>query len=155
MSKVFTRELDTEDVIGLPERDVSLLPNPVTSRGLALIEAEIARASAANAEALAADDKEGAARAGRDMRYWTARRNSAQLQPDPSGLESVQFGSAENILRADGRRQSFRIVGEDEADPMRGLLSWASPLARAMMGKGVNDEIGAGASEATIIAISL
>lgn len=111
MSKAFTRESDTEDVIGLPERDVSLLPNPVTSRGLILIEAEIAGTSAANAEALAADDKEGAARAGRDMRYGTARRNSAQLQSDPSGPESVLFGSAVNILRADGRRQSFRTVG--------------------------------------------
>ncbi|MDP3492684.1 MAG: GreA/GreB family elongation factor, partial [Hyphomonadaceae bacterium] len=59
------------------------------------------------------------------------------------------------ILREDGRRSSFRIVGEDEADPARGLLSWVSPLARAMMGKGVGEEIEAGATEATITAISI
>jgi len=155
MSKAFTRESDAEDVIEAPERQVSLLPNLVTSRGLSLIEVEIARASAANAKALAAGDREGAARAGRDLRYWTARRNSAQLQPDPSGSETVQFGSAVNLLRADGRRQSFRIVGEDEADPAHGLLSWASPLARVLMGKGVGEEIEAGANEAEIVAISI
>jgi transcription elongation GreA/GreB family factor len=155
MSKAFTRESDADDVLDLPERDVSSLPNLVTARGLSLIDAEIARASTANAGALAAGDREAAARAGRDLRYWTARRNSAQLQPDPWGSDKVQFGSAVNIRRGDGRQQSFRIVGEDEADPGRGLLSWASPLARAMTGKSVGDEIEAGASEAEIVAISI
>lgn len=154
MSKAFTKESDADDVIDLPEREISPLPNLVTSRGLGLIDAEIARASDANAAALASGDKEAAARAGRDLRYWTARRNSAQVQPDPVGSATVQFGSAVNILRSDGRRQSFRIVGEDEADPTQGRLSWTSPLARAMMGKGVNEEIDAGATEATIVAIS-
>jgi transcription elongation GreA/GreB family factor len=67
----------------------------------------------------------------------------------------VGFGSAVNILREDGRRSSFRIVGEDEADPSRGLLSWVSPLAREMMGKGIGEEIEAGATEAKIVAISV
>ena len=155
MSKAFTKESDADEVIDLPEREISPLANLVTPRGLALIEAEIERASAANAAALAADDREAAARAGRDLRYWTARRNSAQVQPDPTGSDKVQFGSAVNILRSDGRRLSFRIVGEDEADPAQGLLSWASPLARAMMGKGVGDQIEAGATEAEIVAISV
>jgi transcription elongation GreA/GreB family factor len=154
MSKAFTKETDADDSVELPEREISDLPNLVSQRGLRLIDGEIARASQANAAALASGDKDAAARAGRDLRYWTARRNSAQVQPDPAGSAEVQFGSAVNILRADGRRQSFRIVGEDEADPAQGLLSWASPLARAMMGKGVNEEIEAGATEATIVAIS-
>ena len=154
MSKAFTKESDADDTIELPEREISALPNLVSARGLALIDAEIERYSAANATALAAGDKEAAVRAGRELRYWTARRNSAQVQPDPVGSAEVQFGSAVNILRADGRRQSFRIVGEDEADPSQGLLSWASPLARAMMGKGVGEEIEAGATEAKIVAIS-
>ena len=154
MSKAFTKESDADDTIELPEREISALPNLVSARGLALIDAEIERYSAANATALAAGDKEAAVRAGRELRYWTARRNSAQVQPDPVGSAEVQFGSAVNILRADGRRQSFRIVGEDEADPSQGLLSWASPLARAMMGKGIGEEIEAGATEAKIVAIS-
>ena len=65
------------------------------------------------------------------------------------------FGSAVNILREDGRRSSFRIVGEDEADPTRGLLSWVSPLAREMMGKGAGEGIEAGATDARVVAISI
>ncbi len=66
----------------------------------------------------------------------------------------MRFGSAVNILRKDGRRSGYRIVGEDEADPARGLASHASPLARELMGKGVGEWIKAGATEARIVAIS-
>lgn len=155
MSKAFTRETDADESVELPDREISPLPNLVSQRGLALIEAEIERHSAANAEALAAGDKEAAGRAGRELRYWTARRNSAQVQPEPAGSSEVGFGSAVTILREDGRRQTFRIVGEDEADPAQGLLSWASPLARELAGKGVGEQIEAGATEATIVSISV
>ena len=155
MSKAFTRESDDDGVPELPDREISNFPNLVSQRGLALIDAEIVRYSEAHAEALSQDDKEAAVRAARELRYWTARRNSAQVQPSPTGSAEVTFGSAVNILRDDGRRSSFRIVGEDEADPARGLLSWVSPLARAMMGKGIGEEIEAGATEAKIVAISI
>ena len=155
MSKAFTRESDDDGVPELPDREVSNFPNLVSQRGLSLIEAEIVRYSDAHAEALAKGDKEAAVRAARELRYWTARRNSAQVQPAPTGSAEVTFGSAVNVLRADGRRSSFRIVGEDEADPANGLLSWVSPLARAMMGNGVGEEIEAGATEARIVAISI
>ena len=155
MSKAFTRESDDDGVTELPDREISSFPNLVTAAGLAQIEAEIARHSEANALALSAGDKEAAARAARELRYWTARRNTAQVQPAPDGAGVVTFGSAVDILREDGRKSSFRIVGEDEADPAHGLLSWVSPLARAMMGKGVGDEIEAGATEATITGIAV
>ena len=155
MSKAFTRESDDDGVPDLPDREISNFPNLVSPRGLTLIDAEIARYSDAHAEALSQDDKEAVARATRELRYWTARRNTALVQPAPAGSCEVTFGSAVTILRQDGRRSSFRIVGEDEADPTKGLLSWASPLARAMTGKGVGEEIEAGATEATITAISI
>lgn len=155
MSKAFTKEGDDDGAPELPDREISSFPNLVSLRGLALIEAEIARYSAANAAALSRSDKEASARASRELRYWTARRNTAQIQPAPAGSGEVTFGSAVNILREDGLRSSFRIVGEDEADPANGLLSWVSPLARAMMGKGVGEEIEAGATEARIVAISI
>jgi transcription elongation GreA/GreB family factor len=63
-------------------------------------------------------------------------------------------GSTITIEREDGRRQIFRIVGEDEANPAQGTLSYVSPLAQALMGKGVGDEVRAGASGAEIVAIS-
>jgi len=57
------------------------------------------------------------------------------------------------LVRADGRRQSFRIVGEDEADPARGTLSYVSPLARALLGKGVGDTARVGGGDVEIVAI--
>jgi transcription elongation GreA/GreB family factor len=69
---------------------------------------------------------------------------------DPS---EVRFGTSVTILRDDGREQTFRIVGEDEADPAHGSISHASPLARAMFGKRVGDVVAAGTSEAEIIRI--
>ena len=46
------------------------------------------------------------------------------------GATQIRFGGTVTIRRDDGREQTFRIVGEDEADPSRGTLSHASPLAR-------------------------
>lgn len=155
MSKAFTKESDTDGATDLPDREISSAPNLVTAEGLALIDVAIDAHSAAHASALAASDKDAASRAARELRYWTARRASAQVQPPPSGSAEVAFGSAVNLLRSDGRRVSYRIVGEDEADPANGRLSWVSPLARAMMGKGVGEEIEAGATVATITAISV
>ena len=155
MSKAFTKESDDDRGTELPDREISSFPNLVTAEGLAQIDAAIDAHSAAHASALAAADKEAAARSSREPRYWTARRASAQVQPPPTGSAEVAFGSAVNIVREDGRRASYRIVGEDEADPAKGRLSWVSPLARTMMGKGVGEEIEAGATQATITAISI
>jgi transcription elongation GreA/GreB family factor len=57
------------------------------------------------------------------------------------------------IEREDGRRQTYRIVGEDEADPAQGTLSYASPVAQELMGKQVGDTVRAGAAEAEIVEI--
>jgi transcription elongation GreA/GreB family factor len=72
----------------------------------------------------------------------------------PHDAAKVQFGSTVTILREDGRRQTYRIVGEDEADPPLGTLSYVSPVAQELMGKEVGDVVQAGAAEAEIIAIS-
>jgi transcription elongation GreA/GreB family factor len=47
----------------------------------------------------------------------------------------VQFGRTVDLERDDGRLQTFRIVGEDEADPASGSVSYVSPLAQALLGK--------------------
>jgi transcription elongation GreA/GreB family factor len=57
------------------------------------------------------------------------------------------------IVRKDGRTQTFRIVGEDEANPVHGTLSHISPLARALFGKEVGDVIKVGHGEAEIVNI--
>src|SRR5689334_6000101 len=153
MGKAFTRENDEDGATELPEREVSSFPNLVTREGLALIEAEIERHSAEHSAALVSGEKERAARAARELRYWTQRRVSAQVMPPPADADQVRFGSSVTIEREDGRRQTWRIVGEDEADPERGTLSHASPLARALMEREVGDVVQAGPAEAEIVSI--
>jgi transcription elongation GreA/GreB family factor len=151
MSRAFVNE---DDFVGdLPDRLVSEHPNHVTRRGMELIEAALDEARRRYGEAQAAGDREALATAGRDYRYWSARRASAQIvAPDPD-IDTVQFGSTVTIVRDDGREQTFRIVGEDEADPAQGTISHASPLARALFRKAVGDVVRAGKDEAEITAI--
>jgi transcription elongation GreA/GreB family factor len=155
MSKAFTKENDDDGATELPEREVSSFPNLVTREGLSLIDAEIERHSTAHADALGLNDKEQASRVARELRYWTQRRATAQVTPPPVDNSEVRFGSTVSIQRGDGRRQTWRIVGEDEADPARGTLSHASPLARMLMGREVGDVVQAGAGEAEIVAIEV
>lgn len=155
MSRAFVKEPDGRDDFGeLPERLVSPHPNLVTAKGLTQIEAEVARLTAAYAEAQASDDRAGLAALGRDLRYWTARQSTAELVGPSAVTSEVHFGSVVTIERPDGRRLTYRIVGEDEADPAKGTLSYVSPLARALMGKGVGDTVKAGGSEAEIVGIA-
>jgi transcription elongation GreA/GreB family factor len=151
MSRAFVKESD--GVEDLPDRLISTHPNLVTVDGLARIEAEVAGLSHAYAEAQAASDRDRLATIARDLRYWTARRASAEVVAHPTDTSHVQFGSTVTLARSDGRKQSYRIVGEDEADPAHGTLSWVSPLARQLQGKRVGDDVAAGAFTFEIEAI--
>jgi transcription elongation GreA/GreB family factor len=104
-------------------------------------------------EAQAAGDRDGLAKAGRELRYWSARRASANVVRAAAEIDAVQFGNTVTIVRDDGREQTFRIVGEDEADPKNGSISHVSPLARSLFNKHVGDTIKAGNGEAEILAI--
>jgi transcription elongation GreA/GreB family factor len=151
MSRAFVNEDHFVD--SLPDRPVSEHPNHVTRHGLELIDAALDEARRSHGEAQAAGDREALATAGRDLRYWSARRASAQVvSPDPD-IATVQFGSTVTIVRDDGREQTFGIVGEDEADPAQGTISHVSPLARALFGKAVGDVIRAGKDNAEITAV--
>jgi transcription elongation GreA/GreB family factor len=151
MSRAFVKEQDyVEDV---PERPISEYPNDVTERGLEMINEAVEAARRALASAQASGDRAAAARAGRDLRYWTSRQATARVVPAPASTSEVRFGCCVTIVRDDGREQTFRIVGEDEADPSRGTISHASPLARALFGKTVGDVVAAGRGEAEIKSI--
>jgi transcription elongation GreA/GreB family factor len=153
MSKAFTREDDTSQEADLPERAISPNLNLVTSDGLAQIEAAIARLTEEQARARAAGDATAAASATRDLRYWSVRRATAQLtEPKPSS--QVQFGSHVTIKRPDGSTRAYRIVGTDEGDPSQGTLSYASPLAQALMGKEIGDTVVVGAHEEEIVQVA-
>jgi transcription elongation GreA/GreB family factor len=158
MAVAFTREEDLESrASDLPDRPISSHPNLVTASGLAALEAELASAreayAAAQAKGDVSADRTAMSRATRDLRYWSARRASAQLtepQPEP---DRVQFGRTVEIEREDGRRQAFRIVGEDEADPARGMISYVSPLAAALLRKAVGDIASVNGGEVEVIAV--
>ncbi|WP_296600857.1 transcription elongation factor GreA [Phenylobacterium sp.] len=158
MAVAFTREEDYEaQAADLPDRPISPHPNLVTASGLAAIEAELAAAraaySAAQAEGGVAADRTAMARATRDLRYWSARRASAQLMAPEGDLQTVQFGRTVQIERDDGRQQTFRIVGEDEADPAKGSISYVAPLARALLGKSVGEVATVAGAEVEIVAV--
>ena len=158
MAVAFTREEDYESqAADLPDRPISAHVNLVTASGLAAIEAELASARAAYAAAQAAggvsSDRTAMARATRDLRYWSARRGTAQLTEPEDDPVKVQFGQTVTFEREDGRRQAFRIVGEDEADPKNGSVSYVSPLARAVLGKSVGDVVAVNGAEVEVVAV--
>ena len=147
MSQAFVKETDNVRSDELPDREISPHPNYVTAEGLALIEARVAEFQRDYAEAQAADDRPRLAKAARELRYWTARRLSAQLVPSAEDDGRIRFGSRVT-LRGEGGERSYRIVGEDEADPAQGSLSYVSPLARALVGKEEGDRVKIGAGDA-------
>ena len=159
MSVAFTKEGDAEATAAdLPDRPISPHPNLVTPQGMAAIEQALAEARAAYTAAQSAGgieaDRTAMARATRDLRYYSARRANAQRSEPSDDTQTVRFGGEVTIDREDGRRQTFRIVGEDEADPAHGSVSHVSPLARALMGKSVGDTAMLAGAEVEIVAVS-
>lgn len=155
MSRAFVKEPDGLDAFEeLPDKLISEHRNIVTADGLAMIEAEASRFAEELAAAQAINDRAAIARASRDLRYWSSRRATAEVLSPPSDTTQVQFCSTVTIRRDDGRQQTFRIVGEDEANPSKGTLSYVSPLAQALLGRALSDVVAAGNGEAEIVKIS-
>ena len=159
MSVAFTKEEDSESAAAaLPDRPISPHPNLVTPEGLAQLEAALASAQAAYGAAQAAGDvrtnREAMSRATRDLRYYAARRASAQLVGPAGSLERVSFGTTVTLERDDGRTLTYRIVGEDEADPALGSVSYISPLARALLGKELGETATVGGHALEVAAIA-
>jgi transcription elongation GreA/GreB family factor len=148
MSRAFVKE--SAESAPPPERMVDDGPNLVTPEGLAQIEAHVARLEASlktESNVLLRETLE------RDLRYWTVRKVSTEIVLPSSG-DTVAFGSTVTIERK-GRKQTLRIVGVDEADSARGLISFRAPLANAVMGARRDDIIEADEplGEITIVSI--
>jgi transcription elongation GreA/GreB family factor len=133
MSVAFTREesVETAAQVELPDRLISPHPNLVTALGLAALTTAMRESrnayDAAQRLEDAAERRRAAAVASRDMRYFADRLGTAQLVPPPADSSAVAFGHRVTFKRDDGRRQAFRIVGEDEADARNGSISYVSP----------------------------
>ena len=153
MSRAFVKESDDETV-SLPDRRISPHRNFVTARGMAAIEANLNRFEAAHRSAMAKDDKQAVAAALREVRYWSARRSNAEVVKPPSAPDRVAFATTVTLRREDGREQTLTIVGEDEADPSSGTISYVSPLAPAAMGRALGDSIDLSSQTAVILNIT-
>ena len=152
MSVAFRREGDDEHLEPKFELPIPPGPNRVTPRGLAQIAAK-----RAELEALipTLTDETAIKSARRDHRYWSTRQSTAELMPHPAG-DCVAFGCTVTV-RLNGKPRTITLVGDDEADPPAGLLSFTAPLCRAIIGSEVGETFDfAGKSDAIdIVAIEV
>ena len=129
MSVAFRREGDEEHIEPKFEIPIPAGPNLVTARGLTLIRSRVAEIEARLA---GLSDEAEIKSAKRDLRYWQTREVTAELTAIPSGAK-VEIGTRVSF-RLGGNLRSLSIVGDDEADPAKGLVSYSAPLSRALMG---------------------
>lgn len=145
MSRAFVNEDAGADRPDLPELPVPPGPNLVTPRGLAALQAKIARRQADLAALKARPDrldKLPEAAAERDLRWLEARLKAAVvIDPAAHGLTEVAFGLAVTVADGEGVETTYEIVGEDEADAPRHRIAPNSPLARALLGAQVGDVV--------------
>jgi len=159
MSVAFTKEdsAETAAELLLPDRPIPEGPNLVTKAGLDALTRQLREAEQAYDAANATEDvnerRRQSALPYRDLRYFAERLRTAQLVPPPDSTDTVGFGSTVTFTRDDGRVQTYRIVGEDEADPRAGSISYASPIARVLSGKMVGDTAVLGEQELEITGI--
>jgi transcription elongation GreA/GreB family factor len=160
VSVAFTKEesFETASETLVPDRPISPHPNLVTQAGLAALEDGLRQAREAFEAANAIDDvnekRRQTATPLRDVRYLSARIRTAEVVAAPTSADQVHFGSTVTFHREDGRVQTYRIVGEDEADPKTGSMSHVSPVAIALLGKSVGDVVVVAGQELEVIKIA-
>lgn len=155
MSRAFVKDQDEDPgAEDIPDRIVSPHRNLVTEAGLAQIGEELRRSRDGLTAARGAEDRAEIARHRRDLRYWTQRRSSAELVPAPTEFDKVRFGSRVTLAPDQGAERTFVIVGEDEAAPAEGRISWMSPLAQALLGTQVGDVVPFGDGRAEVLRIA-
>jgi transcription elongation GreA/GreB family factor len=157
MSRAFTREPDADAAAAadvLPDRPISSETNFVTATGLAEIEATLQRLTAARSTAAKQRDVRELAVLAREQRYWAARLASARLIDPGEQPQVARFGVRISLQHPDGTRLVFRIVGEDEADPAAGKLSFVSPVARSLLGARLGDQVSIAGRELEVVALA-
>lgn len=150
MSVAFRREGDEEHLEPKFEIPIPPGPNLVTPHGLTLIGE---RVTALEAQLTAETDEERIKAAKRDLRYWQTRQITAELAPVPTG-DTVEIGTTVTF-RLGGKQRVLSIVGDDEADPAGGLVSFSAPLARALLGAEPGEVLPFGDKEDAIEVLSV
>jgi transcription elongation factor GreB len=146
MSRAFVKDNDGDTPEVLPELPISTHPNYVTPRGLARLRARLDKATARH-DALKANEQDALAQRNelgaleRELRYLHARVAGAiEVDLSKQPPDRVAFGATVTVDSGEGE-QRWQIVGEDEADAEHGLVSYVSPLATALLGARVGDEV--------------
>lgn len=145
MSRAFVNEDNAAAQADQPvERSISEQPNYVTAQGFAQLQARVADLQAEQTllQTRGDDgDKQRLVDVQRDLRYFTQRLQSAQVVVLADSTKKAQIGSWVTFADEDDSRQRVQLVGEDQADVSQGLINWASPLGRALLGAGPGDEV--------------
>jgi transcription elongation factor GreA len=94
-----------------------------------------------NAEYHAAKERQGLVEARlKDIEDKLAR--AEVIDPTKLSGDRVRFGATVMLTNLDSDEESkYQIVGADEADINQGLISISAPLARALIGKSIGDEV--------------
>lgn len=164
MNKAFTRESDYDDAADTAAEPVDPLPpavpNYVTAAGAEqvrtelrrLIDEEIPRLEAeagTGKEASGARDNEVKSKARRRLKEAKARARLLESHVgrfevvDPAQIDggTVRFGARVTVMDDDGEERTYFICGVDEAEPENGAVSWISPVAKALLGREIGDEV--------------
>lgn len=148
MSRAFVKESDDDLAAGeLPERPVPVHANYVTPRGLELLHQRLRELQERHEAVKRVADEDSAAKQAmreidRDLRYVAAQLERAEVvDPAQQPRDEVHFGASVTIADDEGERHEFTLVGDDEADVAAGRISWAAPLARALMNARVGDTV--------------
>ena len=148
MGRAFTKE-STDDLVAgeLPERPVPAHVNYVTPHGHEQLQARVKALLEQHEQLTVQSEEDSAAKQKlreieRDQRYFNAQLERAAVV-DPAGQprDEVHFGATVKMRDEDDREQRFTIVGDDEADVTGGKISWASPLAKALIGARAGDTV--------------
>jgi transcription elongation factor GreB len=146
VSRAFVKENDLEHAgIDIPERPISHFTNYVTPLGLEQLKEQLKNVEN-DLKNLKKDDTSSSIekkfRLERDLRYFLARIKSAiTVDPSLQDKNKVLFSAKVDVIDENDLKYTYQIVGEDEADSTKNKISYISPLAQALIGSKVGDEV--------------
>jgi transcription elongation factor GreB len=145
MNRAFVKEQDASPGDALPDIPISEHPNYVTPFGLIQLKQRLGEALARRDALQGTEDtmekQAELAPLERDIRWLQSRVGGAiEVSCTDQPLDRIAFGALVTVNSAEGQR-TYRVVGEDEADVEHGMVSYVSPLARALLGARVGDEV--------------